>query len=87
MTDQGRSSLGRGRRGYGLYVGIVLGVSVFWSYWPTLAELWRAWWGDPNYSAGLLLPLITAYVLWWLAGRAGADGGGALLVGLGGAGG
>ncbi len=82
MTDQGRLSLGRGRRSYGLYAGIVLGVSILWSYWPTLAELWRAWWGDPNYSAGLLLPLITAYVLWWWRGELARMAGGPCWWGL-----
>ncbi len=33
-------------------------------YAPVLAELGRDWWRDPNYSHGLLIPLISAFLIW-----------------------
>ncbi len=36
----------------------------FWSYMPTLAFLWRTWQNDGDYSAGQLVPVVFAYVLW-----------------------
>lgn len=34
------------------------------AYWTTLAKLGADWWNDPNYSHGLLIPFIGAYILW-----------------------
>jgi exosortase len=31
---------------------------------PTLAILGRQWWEDPNYSHGLVLPFLCAYIIW-----------------------
>ncbi|MBX7061406.1 MAG: exosortase [Pyrinomonadaceae bacterium] len=33
-------------------------------YWATLAKLGVDWWNDENYSHGLLVPFIIAFVLW-----------------------
>jgi exosortase len=35
-----------------------------WSYWPTLCELARRWFDDPQYSHGFLVPAISAAMLW-----------------------
>lgn len=41
-----------------------LGALFLWSYWPTLAGLWRQWQINPDYSGGQVVPLIAAYVVW-----------------------
>lgn len=41
---------------------LALGIAVL--YRGVLAELSLAWWDDPNYSHGLVLPFITAWLLW-----------------------
>lgn len=51
------------------WAGYVAGAVVFalvflWSYWSTLAGLWRVWSASDEYSAGLLVPPLAAYVLW-----------------------
>jgi exosortase len=46
-----------------LGIAIVLGVFL-WSYWPTFVDLRRIWRRSDEYSAGLLVPLLSAYVLW-----------------------
>lgn len=43
---------------------IVLLWAFLWSYWPTLTDLWDIWQGSDEYSAGLLVPFLAAYVLW-----------------------
>lgn len=35
-----------------------------WSYWPILKDLLREWRRSDEYSAGLLVPFLAAYVLW-----------------------
>jgi exosortase len=42
---------------------ILLGAILF-AYWGVLARLGRFWWEDDNYSHGLLIPFIIAYILW-----------------------
>jgi exosortase len=42
---------------------LVLGVFL-WSYWPTWTNLMRVWLGSDEYSSGLLVPPLVAYVLW-----------------------
>lgn len=41
---------------------IVIAMAVL--YWSILADLARDWWNDPNYSHGLVVPLITLWLLW-----------------------
>lgn len=52
-----RSSIG--------WIGLV-GISIlfFWSYWPTLAGLWNTWRHNEDYSGGMVVPLIAAYLIW-----------------------
>ena len=33
-------------------------------FWPTGALLVRAWWLDPNYSHGFVIPLVSAWLAW-----------------------
>lgn len=35
-----------------------------WSYWPTIAELWKIWGGSDEYSSGLLVPFLAVYLIW-----------------------
>ncbi len=60
------SALGRfTARQVGLLVGGVAVLAAFlWSYWPTFVELYGVWRRNDEYSAGLLVPFLTAYVLW-----------------------
>ena len=45
---------------------LVCGVAVVaaWAYWPTLADLTRRWYVDPQYSHGFLVPAFAAFLLW-----------------------
>lgn len=36
-----------------------------WSYWPTASLLYRDWQADADYSAGQLVPLVAALLVWW----------------------
>jgi len=45
--------------------GFAIIVSAFlWSYWATLMDLRRAWSRSDEYSAGMLVPWLTLYILW-----------------------
>ncbi len=44
--------------------GLIIGLAFLWSYWPTVVSLWRVWRVSDEYSAGLLVPFLAAYVLW-----------------------
>lgn len=43
---------------------LLLAVFVFAAYWDGLAELWRRWSIQPEYSHGFLIPLVVLYILW-----------------------
>jgi exosortase len=38
--------------------------AITWSYWPIIARLWMFLWTSDDYSAGLLVPPVAAYVVW-----------------------
>src|SRR6266404_6116946 len=42
----------------------VLAATVAAVFGPTLAILGRQWWEDPNYSHGLVLPFLCAFIIW-----------------------
>ncbi|MBN2133430.1 MAG: exosortase [Sedimentisphaerales bacterium] len=44
--------------------GLAVLLAFLWSYWPTLTHLWEIWHRSDEYSAGLLVPLLTVYILW-----------------------
>ncbi|UCC98568.1 MAG: exosortase [Phycisphaerales bacterium] len=47
------------------YLASSLVITAFiWSYWPGLTELWSLWMRSDEYSSGLLVPLLSVYVLW-----------------------
>lgn len=46
-----------------IFAGALFGAAFLWSYWPTVGDLWEEWQTD-EYSAGLLVPFLTLYVLW-----------------------
>jgi exosortase len=35
-----------------------------WSFWPDLQDLWGVWQVSEEYSSGLLVPFLAAYVVW-----------------------
>ncbi len=35
-----------------------------WSYWTNLLDLWHVWLRNDEYSSGMLVPVLAAYVLW-----------------------
>ncbi len=47
----------------GAGVSILAGVFL-WAYWPELIDLWNIWRSSDEYSGGLLVPFLAAYVLW-----------------------
>jgi exosortase len=42
----------------------VIVAALVWSYWATLTELWGVWIRSDEYSAGMLVPLLSLYVIW-----------------------
>jgi exosortase len=45
-------------------VGMLLGLTVLWVYWPTLATMAKRWSQDPEYSHGYLVPVFALFLLW-----------------------
>jgi len=46
-------------------IGSVIVLAAFlWSYWPTLKDLLEEWNRSDEYSSGLLVPFLAAYVIW-----------------------
>jgi len=43
---------------------LIICIAFLWSYWPGLIELWELWQQSDEYSSGLLVPFLAAYVLW-----------------------
>lgn len=44
-------------------VSIAFGV-LLWSYWPALSNLVAFWQSNPDYSAGMFVPLVAIYIVW-----------------------
>lgn len=42
----------------------IIVISFLWSYWPGLVDLWQIWMRSDEYSSGLLVPILGAYILW-----------------------
>jgi len=47
-----------------IVLGTMLGVLLLWFYWATLANLFYQLYTDENYSFGLLLPLVSGYIIY-----------------------
>ncbi len=58
----GRMSLSRGQ--YAGALGGAILAAFIWSYGSILEDLWRIWQRSDEYSSGLLVPPLAAYVLW-----------------------
>jgi len=43
---------------------LIVLAALLWSYWPTITDLIREWNRSDEYSCGVLVPFLTAYVLW-----------------------
>jgi exosortase len=44
---------------------VILLLTVIWIYWkPTVVDLWMIWLQSDEYSSGMLVPLIAAYIVW-----------------------
>jgi len=44
---------------------IAISSAILFTYATVLVKLSRDWWGDENYSHGLLIPFIIGYILWF----------------------
>jgi exosortase len=42
----------------------ILAIVFLWSYWPGLKNLWDVWRLSDEYSSGILVPFLAAYILW-----------------------
>jgi exosortase len=50
----------------GRWVPVMLLIAaVLWSYRPTILDLFTAWQSDADYSAGMIVPLLAVYLIWW----------------------
>ena len=49
---------------YRFWQPLALAGALCFAYWAVLAKLSTDWWDDPNYSHGLLVPFVMAYLLW-----------------------
>ncbi len=47
-----------------MILGIVLGLTTLWLFWPSLVEMHDRWSVDPRYSHGYLVPLFSLFLLW-----------------------
>ena len=55
-----------------LFFGAALTLIAFlWCYWPELTDLWGLWQRNDEYSCGILVPFLAAYVLWTRRDRIG----------------
>lgn len=47
-----------------LSAGLAVLAALLWSYWPTLGDLMDVWTRSDEYSSGMLVPFLAAYVVW-----------------------
>ena len=46
-------------------VGLFIFIAFLWSYWTSVfTDLWAIWMQSDEYSSGLLVPLISVYIIW-----------------------
>jgi len=72
FLQQGTNNNGRASAAYGSkgtpkiawFAGIAVAAVFLWSYWPIILDLWNIWLRSDEYSSGLLVPFLAAYVLW-----------------------
>ncbi len=46
------------------FTTVLVLTAFFWSYWPSLMDLWSIWQRSDEYSSGLLVPFLAVYILW-----------------------
>ena len=51
-------------RGPIVWGGVILLIAFLWSYWATVENIWGIWIRNDEYSSGLLVPIMTMYILW-----------------------
>ncbi len=64
MTAASRGGLAAWVRAPGVWLGVGLAVALLWSYWPTIAELVAFWRNNQDYSVGMLVPPVAAWLVW-----------------------
>src|SRR2546426_10148827 len=47
-----------------IYPPVALAAALAFVYFTVLAKLGSDWWHDENYSHGLLIPFVIAFILW-----------------------
>ena len=47
-----------------LLIGIVAAASCLWLFWDGVSRMWDAWMDAPEYSHGLLIPPVAAFLIW-----------------------
>lgn len=47
-----------------ILAGLAVFIALLWSYGPTVSELIRVWRTSDEYSSGMLVPFLAAYVIW-----------------------
>jgi exosortase len=48
-----------------VFGAVIVLLLVVWAYWkPTVVDLWKIWMQSDEYSSGMLVPLIAAYIVW-----------------------
>jgi len=52
------------RMASGILMAAICGAAILWSFWPQWQDLWAIWQRSDEYSAGMLVPGLAAYVLW-----------------------
>ena len=50
--------------GFQISLGLILAGAMLWFYWPILVSLTKALLASEDYSFGLLLPLVSAYIIY-----------------------
>ena len=43
---------------------LLLFAAFMWSYWPNIMDVWGLWMRSDEFSSGLLVPFLAAYILW-----------------------
>ena len=54
----------RSNAGPFIAVGLLLAAVMAWTYWSTIMDLFREWQNNEDYSAGQLVPLVAAFLVW-----------------------
>ena len=47
-----------------VFVAVAIGLLSLWPFWDGLHKMWGAWVDSAEYSQGLLIPLIAAFLIW-----------------------